>query len=183
MFFIVKLGVFVTLCVTVLWPSFMMAGDKKDGKEVNKSVYSTFEERKNKNVAEKDKPDHRLTGDAGSSSISKEKDENLLAVLLHMRKDQKETAKVLGELSKKVQVLEQESQQYYYEEEQAGLREMAELEMQVDSETLAKKAKDSVGDDKHKSVFTVSGERLLKVKNTGSKVNTDLAELIDQLFL
>ena len=158
----------------------MMAGDKKDGKEVNKSVYSTFEERKNKNVAEKDKPDHRLTGDAGSSSISKEKDENLLAVLLHMRKDQKETAKVLGELSKKVQVLEQESQQYYYEEEQAGPRSQSGVR---DSETLAKKAKDSVGDDKHKSVFTVSGERLLKVKNTGSKVNTDLAELIDQLFL
>ena len=57
-----------------------------------------------------------------------------MAVLSEMRKDQKEAAKVLGELSTKVQKLAQENQQYYYyEEEQTGLRGMSVLEMEVDA--------------------------------------------------
>ena len=55
-----------------------------------------------------------MTGVAGSSSIPKEKDDNMFALLLEMRKDQKEQSKVVGELSMKVQVWEQENQRHYY---------------------------------------------------------------------
>ena len=61
--FSVTLGIFATLYVAVFWLTFTMSGDKKDSKEVNKSVNSASGARKNKNMAAKDKTDHTLTRD------------------------------------------------------------------------------------------------------------------------